>query len=102
MGAAPMSKSEMILYVLKLVFGGAAAFLAGTLWSKTKDAAWMSGVAGAVTMYAGLVYAMLVDLCVILPCCTPVFGIPLTTLAFSVIPYLFFITAFILMLKRTK
>ena len=89
-----MSKSEMILYVLKLVFGGAAAFLAVTLW--------LSVVAGAVTMYAGLVYAMLVDLCVILPCCTPVFGIPLTTLAFSVIPYLFFITAFILMLKRTK
>ncbi|MGP1458492.1 MAG: hypothetical protein ACTTKL_04205 [Treponema sp.] len=97
-----MSKAEMILYVLKLVFGGTAAFLAVTLWSKTKDAAWMSVVAGAVTMYAGLVYGMLIDLYVILPCCIAFLGIPLTTLVFTVIPYLFFIIAFILMLKRTK
>ncbi len=96
-----MTKSEMILYLLKLVLGGTAAFLAVMLWSKTKDAAWSAIVAGAVTEYAGLVYNMLIDLYVILPCEAALLGIPLTTLIFNVIPEMFFITAFILMLRRT-
>ena len=95
-----MNQPEMILYVLKLVFGGTTAFLAVVLWSKTKDAAWMAIVAGTVTTYAGLVYNMLIDLYVILPCDAALFGISFTTLIFTVIPYIFFITAFILMLRR--
>lgn len=97
-----MLQSEIILYIIKLVLGGIAAFLAIMLWSKTRDAAWVSLVAGAVTSYAGVVFEMLVKLGVIVPGGLAVAGIPIATLLFTVIPSIFFILAFILMLNRNR
>ncbi len=97
-----MIQSEIILYIIKLVLGGIAAFLAIMLWSKTRDAAWISLVAGAVTSYAGIVFEMLVKLGIIVPGGIAVAGIPLATLLFTIIPSLFFILAFILMLIRSR
>lgn len=97
-----MIQSTLILYIIKLALGGIAAFLAILLWSKTRDAAWMSLVAGVVTSYAGIVYNMLVDLGIVLSGGPLVFGIPLATLLFTCIPTLFYILAFILMLIRNK
>lgn len=99
-----MSRSEMILYVIKLVMGGLTAFSAILLWSKTKDNAWMSLVIGAITSYAGLVYEMLVDLGVIVftGYIIPVVELPLITVLFTVVPSLFFIIAFVTMLIRSK
>jgi len=95
-------QSEMLLFIVKLVLGGITAFLAIMLWSKTRDAAWMSLVAGAVTSYAGIVYDMMVRLGIIIPGGLSVAGIPLATLLFTVIPSCFFILAFILMLIRSR
>jgi len=92
----------LVLYIIKLVLGGIAAFLAILLWSKTRDAAWMSLVAGVVTSYAGIVYSMLVDLGIVVRTGMLVFGIPIATLLFTVIPTLFYILAFILMLLRNR
>lgn len=97
-----MIQSEIVLYIIKLVLGGIAAFLAIMLWSKTRDAAWISLVAGAVTSYAGIVFEMLVKLGIIVPGGLAVAGIPLATMMFTVIPELFFILAFILMIVRNK
>jgi hypothetical protein len=97
-----MSQSDLILFIIKLVLGGITAFLAIMLWSKTRDASWMSLVAGAVTSYAGIVYDMMVRLGIIIPGGLSVAGIPLTTLLFNIIPSCFFILAFILMLMRTR
>ena len=97
-----MIESELILYIVRLVLGGITAFLAIMLWSKTRDAAWMALVAGAVTSYAGIVYDMMVGLGVIVPGGYCVAGIPLATLLFTVIPSCFFIIAFILMLIRSR
>lgn len=97
-----MTQSQMILYVIKLILGGALAFSAILLWSKTKDAAWMCLVVGAVCRYAGLVYDMLVTLGIVLTEGIKIFDIPITTLVFISLPDLFFILAFILMLRRSR
>jgi orotate phosphoribosyltransferase-like protein len=97
-----MIQSEIVLYIIKLVLGGIAAFLAVMLWSKTRDAAWISLVAGAVTSYAGIVFEMLVKIGIIVPGGIAIAGIPLATMMFTVIPELFFILAFILMIARNK
>lgn len=97
-----MEENEIILYIIKLILSGIAAFLAIALWSKTRDAAWMSLVAGAVTGYAGIVFELLVKMGVIIVGGIRLAGIPLSSLFFTVIPSLFFILAFILMLNRTR
>lgn len=97
-----MTDASLLLYIIKLVLGGIAAFFAILLWSKTRDAAWMSLVAGIVTSYANIVYEMLVDLGIVLSNGPLVAGIPLATLLFTVIPTLFYILAFILMLIRNR
>jgi hypothetical protein len=97
-----MAESEIIFYIIKLVLGGVAAFLAIMLWSHTRDSAWMSLVAGAVTGYAGIVYEMLVKLGIAGDIGVKIAGIPLASLLFAVIPSVFYITAFVLMIIRTK
>lgn len=97
-----MQQSEMILYIIKLVLGGFAAFFAILLWSKTRDVAWMSLVAGTITSYAGIVYDMMSSFGLIASKGMLVFGVPLASLLFASIPSLFYITAFILMLTRNR
>ncbi|AEE16537.1 hypothetical protein [Treponema brennaborense] len=97
-----MQQPELILYVIKLVLGGVAAFFAIMLWSKTRDTAWMSLVAGTVTSYAGIVYDLMCRLGIIVPGGLVVREIPVATMFFAAIPPLFFIVAFILMLIRTR
>lgn len=95
-----MVQSEITLIIVKLILGGITAFLAIMLWSKTRDVAWMSLVAGFISAYCGIVYDLMVDLGVILPSGPLIFGLSLSTLVFTVVPFLFFILAFILMLIR--
>lgn len=95
-----MTQSQMILYVIKLILGGAWAFSAILLWSKTKDSVWMCLVTGSVCKYASLVYEMFVTLGVIVPEALNICGIPVSMLVFTVLPDLFFIAAFVIMLIR--
>ena len=97
-----MTQPELILYIIKLFFGGITAFLAILLWSRTRDAAWMSLVAGAVVSYAGTVYSMLEGLGIVYSKGPEIAGIPLNSLLFAVVPSIFFITAFVLMILRNK
>ena len=97
-----MAQGDIILSIIKLVLGGIAAFCAILLWSKTRDAAWMSLAAGVVTSYASFVYDMMTELGVILPNALTVAGIPLPTFLFAVVPSCFFIVAFILMIRRNR
>ena len=60
----------------------------------------MSLVAGTVIGYAGIVYNLLLDFGFVFTVDFVVFGIPITSLLFTVIPLLFFILAFSLMLRR--
>ncbi|MCQ2586153.1 MAG: hypothetical protein MJ185_11230 [Treponema sp.] len=95
-----MQQTEITLAIIKLAAGGITAFLAIMLWSKTRDISWMSLVAGFITTYAGMVYDLMIDLHIITAAGPVVFGLPLSTLLFTIVPYVFFILAFILMLIR--
>lgn len=93
---------QLIIYIIKLVLGGVAAFFAILLWSKTRDVAWMSLVAGTITQYIGIVYDMLCVFGIVVNKGLSIFSIPIETLFFTVIPPLFYIIAFILMLVRSN
>ena len=95
-----MQNSEIILYIIKLVLGGITAFLAVSLWSKTKDASWICLVLGFVISYAGIVYQMILDFSLLVFDKLVIFGIPIFTLIFTILPSLLFIIAFILMLCK--
>lgn len=97
-----MNNSELILLIIKLVLGGMAAFLAIFLWSKTRDAAWMTLVGGVVFSYAGIVFEMMLVLGIVESGGFSVFGIPVANLFFAVVPSLFYIVAFLLMILRKK
>lgn len=92
----------IIFYIVKLVLGGLLAFLAIMLWSKTRDPAWMALVAGAITGYTGLIFNMMLDLGIVTVGKIEFYGIPLSVLIFTVVPSLFFLFAFILMLIRSR
>ena len=77
-----MQNSEIILYIIKLVLGGITAFLAVSLWSKT------------------IVYQMLLDFGLLVFDKLVIFGIPIFTLIFTILPSLLFIIAFILMICK--
>lgn len=95
-----MSQSEMILYAVKLILGGITALAAVMLCSKTKDGAWISLIAGFVSLYVGFVYELLQDLGISIPHEIYIMEIPLTALVLTVLPGLFFILAFAIMLTR--
>lgn len=97
-----MAQSEILVYCIKLVLGGVAAFFAIMLWSKTRDASWMSLVASVVTSYAAILFEMMVKLGIVAETGIILFGIPLITLLFTIIPPLFLILAFVLMILRNK
>ncbi|MBP5283226.1 MAG: hypothetical protein J6Y93_00980 [Treponema sp.] len=97
-----MVQSEITLYAVKLLLGAVAAFLAILLWSRTRDAAWMSLVAGAVTGYAGLVYEMLEKIGIITGVGITLWGHSLSTWLFAIVPGIFIIIAFAILLSRSK
>jgi hypothetical protein len=97
-----MRQEELVLLAVKLVLGGFAAFLAIFLWSKLIDAAWMALVGGAVTCYAGIVYDMLRAIGVVEDETRLIAGVPFAALALTVVPFFFYIMAFVLMIVRMR
>ena len=97
-----MVDSQLIFFIIKLALGGLTAFFAILLWSKTGDAAWMSLIAAIVINYAGVVYAMLIQLGILAEGKLLIYGLPLTSLLFTIVPQVFVILSLILMIVRTS
>lgn len=93
-----MEFSQIVVWCIKLVLGGIAAFLAILLWSKSRAASWMCLVASVLISYAGIIFEMMISLGII-TANVFVFEIPLVTLLFAVVPSLFLIAALILIVK---
>jgi hypothetical protein len=91
---------QILLFIIKLILGGLAAFLSILIMSKTRNPEWMMMVAGFLSSYAALVYDLLIELGVFAASGLLVFGIPLPALIFAVVPSLFFIAAFIIKLAK--
>jgi hypothetical protein len=97
-----MDIGEILYIVSRLVFGAAAAFLAILLWAKTRDAAWMLMVIGAIAAYAEIVYSVLGILGIRFEEMVLMAGsIPLPALLLSNLPACFFAAAFLIMVIRT-
>ena len=93
---------EILMYIIKLVLDGIIAFLAILLMSKNRDSSWMCLVAGFLLSYAALIFNLMIKLGIFAVSTFCIFGIPLSTLLCEVLPSLFFIFAFILMLIKSN
>lgn len=91
---------QILLFIIKLVLGGIAAFLAIFVMSKTRDASWMFLVAGFLFSYASLVIDLMTELGIFAVDSVLVAGMPLVSLLSAVIPSVLFIVAFIIRLCR--
>lgn len=93
---------EILLFIIKLVLGGLAAFLAIFVMSKTRDASWMFLVAGFLFSYASIVLDLMTELGIFTRGSITVAGIPLLSLLSATIPSIFFIIAFIIKLCKKQ
>lgn len=89
-----------MIEIIKLILGGIAAFLAIIVWNKTRDSSWMAIVGGIIISYAQTVYNLLIHLGILSVDRLAVFGIPLTSLIFTVGPLCLIILGLILMIKK--
>ena len=97
-----MPHSELILYIVKLILGGMAAFRALLLWNRTGESSWMCIIAGMVISYAGTVYSLLVEMGILSVDVLRLGSLPLTSLIFAVVPPLFFILGFGIMIANSN
>lgn len=104
MTGAILTEPEVVVCIVRLVFGGVAAFLSLLLWSRTRDGAWTSLVAGVVVGYAGLVYDLLrrLGLDFAAGILFPGTEVPLLPLLFIAVPGFFVSLALVLLISRTR
>lgn len=93
---------EIVLFIIKLILGGIAAFLAIFVMSKTRDASWMFLVAGFLFSYAALVIELMEELGIFDVDAVKIAGFPLIPLICAILPSLMFITAFITKLGKKQ
>ena len=93
---------EISLFIIKLILGGIVSFLAILLMSKTRDFACMTLVSGILTGYAAIVYRLLIKLGVLTVSKIQVFGVPLSIFLCILIPSVFFIISFILLIIKKR
>ncbi|MDR2509403.1 MAG: hypothetical protein LBC77_02030 [Spirochaetaceae bacterium] len=94
-----METSQILLIAVKLALGGLAAILAIAVWARTREAAWLFTVLGILALYTETIYRILEILGMGLD--IPIFGsMQIPDLVLTVLPPVFFITAFIFKLAR--
>ena len=93
---------QLLLFIIKLVLGGIAAFLAIFVMSKTRDASWMFLVAGFLFSYAALVVDLMIELGIFEKDVICLAGFPLIPLLAASIPSTMFIISFIIKLCKKQ
>ena len=97
-----MDTGSLVLIASRLLFSAAAAVFAIIIWSKTRDAAWMLLVLGAISSYAETVYSIL-EMFGITEDFFPVIGsVPVAAIIVACLPSIFFIAAFCVFLAKRK
>lgn len=92
--------SELLLFIIKLAAGGIVSFLAILLMSKTREPGWIFMVGGFLLSYAALVFQLMEHLGIFTSSRFTLFGIPISSLICVILPAVFFIVAFIMMLCK--
>ncbi|MCX7025317.1 MAG: hypothetical protein NT080_11975 [Spirochaetes bacterium] len=97
-----MNPGDIAFLVSRLVVMAAAAFLAILVWSRTRDIAWMLVVIGTVAGYTDVLFSTLTRFGIVPESAGMVAGIPLAAIAFANLPYIFYSTAFLIMIARKR
>jgi hypothetical protein len=95
-----MNSADVVLLVLKLLLGGVTAFLAILLWAKIANGVCIAFLIAGLTSYVGIVIEVLEAVRVITFDVKTVAGIPLGSLIFTIVPFVFYIIAFVMMLVQ--
>ena len=96
-----MSTESLIFIISRLVFGAGATFLAIILWSRTRDSAWMFIVVGTIFRYGQIMYDTFAVFGIVRGQLVLVPGYLGIDAILENLPYIFFIIAFIIMIRRT-
>ena len=97
-----MLESEVIFYIVKLIFGGITAFLAILLLSRTRDSAWIFMICGAIFSYACMDFDLILKVGIFSDFSLKILNLPFISLFFTVVLAIFFITSFSLKIISTK
>ena len=97
-----MSSDVLILLGSRLLVSGVATFLAIILWSMPRDTAWMFIVIGTVVGYGEVVLSTLESLGIVRIDAVMIAGVSLFRVLFAVLPMLFFIVAFAVLIARKR
>jgi len=95
-----MDTGQTLFISSQLVFGAAAAFLAIILWPKTRDAAWMLIIFGAIAAYIETVYSILRIFGISADEIVVIASVPVIPFILPAVRNLFFIIAFSIMIYR--
>lgn len=91
-----MNQSDFLLYIIKLILGGAEAFCAILVWTRVRTIVWSLLVCGSLILYAGCVYEILIFVGIIQSEILIANSVSPEVLFFTATPFLCFITAFII------
>ena len=94
-----MDAGQLVYILCRLVLGAFASFFAIMLWSKTRDIAWMVILIGTIAAYVDTVYAIL-NLFGISGGGIVIGSVPLISIILPCLPTMFFIAAFLVMVRR--
>lgn len=95
-----MDQGQIILWCVKLVLGGIAAFFAILLWSKSRNGGWMCLVSSVIINYVGILFEMMSELGLFTLKNITFFGIPVVELSFIAVSGILLIIALILFVKE--
>ena len=100
MGFYDFHSWSFLLIVVKVVFAFVMSFLAIFLWSKTRRAAEIFLVMAIFSLFASLVYDVLLLFGFFSDSFSYLNGFPLLSFVFSLLPYIFFIFALSFFIKE--
>ena len=96
-----MAVESLVFIISRLVFGAGATFLAIILWSRTRDTAWMFIVVGTIFRYGQIMYDTFSLFGIVRADIVLIPGYLGIDSVLENLPYVFFIVAFIIMIRRT-
>lgn len=97
-----MELADLLLASSRLVLGAVATFFAILLWSRTRDIPWVLVIIGTLVLYAEIVYTTLERFGVVGAGPWSVAGVPLFKVALVNLPLVFYIAAFVVMVRRKR
>lgn len=95
-----MDTEQLLLIITKLSAGFTATFLAAILWSKTRDAAWITFILGTFIYFAGIVIQILDSQGIFIYSILTVGDVSILKIALSILPFILFSIGFIIIIRR--